>query len=166
MCLPNLPGSKTPSSTFRDTEMEAACVLSSMMLSDCSLSFCLPGTQMRRCIKSPLNLRLLCLFFFKHLSHFMQWRKAPVQLAAIKQSVPARIESCCKRHVHTLKCQVSHTNYTHQLNQSLKVSEASISFCKSAAIQQWVLFPLSLDVGFWPVGRGLFMVSVSACVDF
>lgn len=89
-----------------------------------------------------------------------------MQLTTIKQSVPTRTKSCHKRHVHTFKCAVSHTyTRTHQLNQSLKVSEASISFCKSATIRRWVLFPLSLGVGFWPVGRGLFIVSVSAPVD-
>lgn len=40
---------------------DESCLCSfSMILSDCSLSFSLPGTQMRSCIKDPLNLRLLC----------------------------------------------------------------------------------------------------------
>lgn len=66
--------------------------------------------------------------------------------------------------------QSSHTHFnvqhTRRPNQSFKVSEASISFCKSATIRQWVLFsPLSVDVGLWPEGRRLFIAFVSASVD-
>lgn len=132
-----------------------------MILSDCSLSFCLPGTQMRRCIKSPLNLRLLCHVFFFSLVPFYEITQGSgathkTICANMHKEACAHIQMCSFTHVHT---------HTHQLNQSLKVSEASISFCKSATIRRWVLFPLSLGVGFWPVGRRLFIVSVSAPVD-
>lgn len=55
------------------------------------------------------------------------------------QKACAHIQMCSFTHIHT-----------HQLNQSLKVSEASISFCKSATIRRWVLFPLS---GCWALTR-------------
>lgn len=68
MCLSNLPRSWSPSSG------EQSCLCSSsLVLSDCSLSFCLPATRMRRYNKSFLNLRLWCHSFFLPLSNLSQF---------------------------------------------------------------------------------------------
>lgn len=53
-----------PGAGARRQESKAACVLPPWFLSDCSLSFCLPATRMRRDNKSFLNLGLWCHFFF------------------------------------------------------------------------------------------------------
>lgn len=95
---------------------------SSMILSDCSLSFCLPGTQMRRCIKSPLNLRRLCLSFFFSFSFSVVPFYQMTQGSGASHShktihANAHNKSRDKRHVHTLvrACACTHVGWSYHL---------------------------------------------------
>lgn len=80
MCLSHVPWSWSPSSR------EQSCLCSpSMVLSDCSLSFCLPATRMRRYNKSFLTPGLWCHSFFFllfNLSYFIILREEETVAAA------------------------------------------------------------------------------------
>lgn len=124
-----------------------------MILSDCSLSFSLPGTQTRRCIKDPFLCHVLFLFWGFVFSA-VPFYEITQRLWFSSLSQKRKRTICANTYTGLLHSNAlfnAHMNTrAHQLHQSSKVSEASVSFCKSATIRQWALFALS---GCWALTR-------------
>lgn len=141
--------------------MKAACVLPLWSYLIAIYLFVSQGPRWGGAINLSLNSKapVSCLLGFVP---FYQIMKALVQLTTIKQAVPTSSRAVHSNgHAH-----ISQTCTHTKLNQSFKVSDASISVSKSATIRQWVLFPPSLNVGLRSVGRRLFIVPVSVSVVF